>query len=271
MCILLFNNKIKLDKLTDVMSTKVNKNVKLDTKISIPEGYVGLIYYKDHYLYTIESGEYKLNNKNFEKLIIKNERRNKKSKRKNYNFNLHFINTKELNISFEFKVITSFKQKSKYLLTSTYAITNPKAFASELLTTWYKTTNNRTNSYITSWFKELADIILRKFDKTSISNNDFLKEYANKFFKKYGVTVNSISLSTDNSSFFTPRTTTKEELKDNIDTPIIQPNDNTVYFNNDIIKQRYNYCHKCQAKIIDGSVFCLKCGERITNNANTDK
>lgn len=254
MCILFFNNKIKLDKLTDVMSSKINKNVKPDTKIIIPENFIGLIYYKDCYLNSLQSGEYKLNESNFPKVIKKNERRNRKRKKENYNFNIHFINTNTLSISFEFKAITSFKQKSKYFLTATYSISNPKTFANELLITWYKTTNNRTLSYIKSWFKDFSSYLIKKLDASHISNDEYLKDFSNKFFKKYGIYINSISLNTNKSNFFTTNSSTqKQEIQEQSYITHIQEKPTT----NEI------FCPKCQAKIINGSKFCVRCGEKI--------
>lgn len=253
MCILFFNSKIKLDKLTDIMTTKVNKNIKLDTKISVPNGYIALVYYKDHYLYTLETGEYKLDIKQFEKLINKNSKRNKKKKKPTLNFNLHYITKKELNISFDFKAITSIKEKSKYSLNACYTISNPKVFAKELLITWYKTTNSRTISYIHSWFKDLSEYILRKYTKLTLSNNENLKEFSNKYFKKYGITLNSINLSSNKTIFFEPINTQKIEEKQSID--------NT--FNTAPKKSNDTYCPKCQAKLIQGSVFCVRCGQKI--------
>ena len=255
MCILFFNNKIKLDKLTDIMSSKINKNIKMDTKISIPEEFVGLVYYKDIFLFTLDSGEYKLDKKEFDKVISKNLRRNKNKKKPNFNFNVHYVTKKELSISYDFKAITSFKQKDKYKITCYYSITNPKLFANELLITWYKTTNTRTIAYINSWFKEFSEYFVRKFDKSRLSDNMFLKEFANKFFKKYGVTIHSISISNNKSNFFeTVPTQQKQITNQTIASKIktLNPSD--------------RYCHKCQAKVVQCSAFCVRCGEKINTN-----
>ena len=257
MCSLFFKNKIMLDNLTDIMSTRINKNIKLDTKIFIPDDFVGLVYYKDCFLFSLESGEYKLDKKTFEKVIEKNKKRNRNIKKPTYNFNLHYVSTKDLNISMQFNAVMSFKDKSKYNLIANYSISNPLVFSKELLTTWYKTTNKRTISYIHSWFKEFSEYLVKKYDKTQLNNTENLTNFANKFFKKYGITINTIKVSNNKSSFFEPLNTQPKSEK--IET-------NNISFNSFQQNSNEHYCPRCQAKLIQGSIYCVRCGEKLKNS-----
>lgn len=254
MCIIFFNKKIKLDKLTDIMSTKVVKNIKMDTKISIPNDFVALIYYKDCYLFSLDSGEYKFDKNTFGKVIEKNKRRNRNIKKPTFNFNLHFISTKDFNINMQFKAINSFKDKNKYSLSANYSILNPLAFSKEILITWYKTTNNRTLSYIKDWFKEFSEYLVRKYDKVNLNNSQMLLTFSNRFFKKLGISINNIRVSSNKSTFFEP-----------INTPITNEKveNNNVSFNSQSNNEKY--CPKCQAKLIQGSAYCVRCGHSLQN------
>lgn len=261
MCIILFNKKIKLNQLDDVMSTKVNKNIKGETKISIPDNFVALVYYKDCYLFSLNTGEYKLESDDFKKVIKRNERKNRKRKKSLYSFNIHYINITSQSLVLEFKSITSFKNKKKYYLNASYYISNPKSFANELLITWYKTTNNRTIAYINSWFKEFFENAFRKRDKISFSNNELLREYANKYFKKFGITIQSISISPEQTKTFTTE-------QPNV---IKEVNLNQENYTINKVEPKSYYCNKCQAKIISNSAFCVRCGEKININNITFK
>lgn len=249
MCIL-FKKKIKLEKNTDIMSSKINKNIKEDTKIIIPENYVGIFYYKDKFLFSLNTGEYKLTDPALNKILDKNLKRNKKNKKPNYNFNVHFVNIKELNFNMELKALTSLKEKAQYSFSANYTINNPEKFATELLTTWYKTTNKRTINYINNWFKEFCNLALKKHHKQAL-NNAFLTDKANSYFKKYGIKINQATLTNASSNFFA----VQENIVNN---KLTNKNEQQINIG--------KFCPHCQYKILDGAEFCLNCGKKLKEN-----
>lgn len=259
MCFLIFNKKIKLNNTTDIMSSIVNKNVKLETVINIPNDYVGLIFYRDKYIITLPAGNHKLQGDTFFELFEKNKRKNKNAKTPTYNFNIHYISTSRHNIEFTFTHLSSFKQKEEYFFTTLYEIENPRAFAKELLTTWYKTTNNRTLSYIKSWFKDFCYYVMeKKFDNDKSFHLQLLT-LANKYFKKYGLNIIDIKLkiNSENQVKESFKEVNKEE---NLNSP-------KLYINSpqNLIDKSEKYCSNCQSRINLGSDFCSNCGYKLTN------
>jgi len=268
------NNKIKIANNTDIMSSTIITNAKLDTKIEIPEGFIGLIYYREKHLFSLPEGSYNLKDENFLLVRDKNAMHNRKKKKQLYNFIIHFVTTNDSDIEISCNRLTDYKQKSNYILKSNFSINNPKAFASILLTNWYKTNNKRTNSYVTNFFKEFFDYILKR--KIYKSNED-LKLVANKYFKKYGVNINRISLNILNANTFIPQPL--NEIED-ANAPLIQQTPTEIIeqkplifsenkqlvFNTPKLENKDRFCPKCQSKQIDGSPYCHICGTKNNNN-----
>lgn len=277
MCFWWTNNKIKLNNNLDIMSTIVNKNVKLDTKISVPNNFVGLVYYNDRYLFTLQEGEYKFQGDTFYKVVEKNARRNKNIKKPSYIFNLHYVNISRQKIETSINIQVAFKHKECFVLSCIYEINSPTKFADEILTTWYKTTNKRTEKIVKELFGEFCFEFLRKRLKKNIDLNSQLKVTAQKHFKNYGINICEINLTKYNENgkvvnFF--------EDNSNSHVPYINPNSNN---NSNQIESNETrpsipslqqdgfstlttvkkYCPNCQAERIEDADFCHKCGYRF--------
>lgn len=246
------SKKINLQNLNDTMSSVVNKKIKFDTKIEIPQNFVGLFYYKDKYIMSLNSGEYKFQGDLFYKLVEKNRKHNQDlNKQPKFDFNLHYVSTNNQNIKITMKKFVGFSKRITYSLNANYNIFDSKTFASHILLTWYKTTNDRTLSIINCWFKEFLEYCNSKKYKI----NGSLEENANKYFKKYGIIINNIKINSDNkieNNFFnnsadppTSETIFQQQLQ------------NT---NLNISVDHDRYCPNCQSKLIEGSLFCHKCG-----------
>ncbi len=255
MCFWWYNKKIELSDSSDIMTTAVNKNVKLDTMIDVPNNFVGLVYYSDKYLFTLHSGEHKFQGDTFYKVVEKNARRNKQYKKPLYNFNIHYINMSRQKIDTSIFVKATFKQKEQYNLSAVYEIQDAKKFADEILLTWYKTTNKRTLRIVNSLFAEFAYSFLRKKLKDDKPLSEQLHTFAEKHFKPYGIAICEISLTKlgENVSMFFDTTT---PFIDNQSKPV-EPN------NLPQIEPAKKYCPNCQSAIIDGADFCHKCGYRF--------
>lgn len=257
MCIFFKNKKIELVNSQDIMTTLVNKNIKLDTKISIPNNFIGLIYYGDKYLFSLPANEYKFQGDRFYKVIEKNARRNKKIKKPTYNFNLHYVNVSTQKIETTLNTATIFKEVETYTTCAVYKISNPQLFAKEILATWYKTTNKRTQKIIMQMFKDFSIKFLRRKLKKNSQLTEQLSDSANKYFKQYGIDICSIEIKNINlpqSNFFTQA----EQ-----DAPLMQKSFTP---DNNIKNDSATYCPNCQSKIIEGADFCHKCGYRFTKN-----
>lgn len=262
MCILFFNNKVKLNSVKDVMSTSVNKDVKLDTKISVPENFVGLIYYSDKFLFSLPSGDYKFQIDTFNKVIKRNHKKSIDGKHAGYDFNIHYINTSRQLIELDFKAITIFGQKITYHLKSVYEIESPQTFANEILLTCYKTTNKRTLRYIREWFKDFAHDNFRKKINPGQDVYDQINEKANKYFKRYGIKICDMQIFKTN-----PNLTIEENLKYANNTNLTQNNensDNRINSVENFSKQDDKYCPNCQSKIYPNSDYCHICGYKFT-------
>ena len=255
------------------MSTVVNKNVKLDTKIDVPNNFVGLVYYTDRYLFTLQAGEYKFQGDTFYKVVEKNAKRNKDIKKPTYNFNLHYVNISRQKIETSIYIQATFKQKECYVLSCVYEIDSPTKFADEILTTWYKTTNKRTEKLVKEMFGEFCFEFLRKRLKKNLDIYSQLKESADKHFKNFGIKICEISLqkhNENNSNFFdnfaqnTTNSNTQNSRENNLSEDISNDastfNQLTSLPTSEKAKQ---YCPNCQAKKIEGADFCHKCGYRF--------
>lgn len=194
MCIFKFNKLVKVNSNQDIMSSLINKNMKLDTTIDVEYNFIGLVYFRDKFILTLPTGSYKLTDGIFHDIISKNEHKNRNNKKKLIDFNIHYINIAPQTIETQFSMLASFKHKTNYSLKAEYVISSPKIFAKELLTTWYRTTSNRTNRYIKSWFKDFSIYVARKKFKSKLNFDTQLKGYATRYFKKYGITIQEISL-----------------------------------------------------------------------------
>lgn len=200
MCIFKFNKSIKPTDTKDIMTSVVNKRLKLDTKIVVPENFVGLIFYREKYLQTLQSGEYKLQGDIFSKVFEKNLKRNKKSKKPLFDFIIHYVNTSRQKFQVECKKILAFKQVRTYNLNCVYEIENPRQFASHLLVSWFKTTNARTLKYIDGWFHEfMAKILSKKMNNLSELNSKVF-DMGVQYFKKYGINIVSMNLTSDGNA-----------------------------------------------------------------------
>ena len=259
MCFLFFKKKVKLDNPQDLMSTVVNKNIKLDTKIVIPSNFVGLIYYSDKYLFSLKQGEYKFQGDLFYKVVEKNRKRNKDNDKPTYNFNLHFVNLSRQNIELSLKYFISFKQKENINLKAVYEIEKPELFAKEILLTWYKTHNKRTLKIVTDLFKEFCYKAVKKKLSSKTDYNSQLTQLAQKYFSQYGIKICQISFNkqaNNTNNFFN----TMEQVNT---TP--EPKHEIVNTNPELFKINKNYCPNCQSEMIDGADFCHKCGYRFIN------
>lgn len=260
MCIFRFNNKIKLETLDDIMSTSINKGVKLGTKITIPQNFIGLFYYSDKYLFSLPSGEYNFQLDTFNKVIKSNRKKFNKNEKPSYDFLIHYTNLSRQKIDLDFFVTSNFKQKIKYNLKAVYEISSPQEFASEMLITWYKTTSKRTLKILNSWFKNFAIENFRKKIKQDKNLNNQILENANKYFKNYGITICDIKL-----------TKTQENLTIEENIPTTQNREEKVFINNNSqAKNSPNYpqpkklfCPNCQSKVYQNSDYCHICGYRF--------
>lgn len=259
MCFWWSNKKIQLDNSSVIMTTAVNKNVKLDTMIDVPNNFVGLVYYSDRYLFTLHSGEHKFQGDTFYKVVEKNKRRNKNYKKPLYNFNIHYINMSRQKIDTSIFVKATFKQKEQYNLSAVYEIDDAKKFADEILLTWYKTTDKRTAKIVKSLFDEFAFNFLRKRLKEGKSMDEQLLSFAEKYFRSYGIAIREISLTKSgemSSAFFDTTTPYIENSPtSNFDTPTTTPQ----------IDLPQKYCPNCQSAVIEGADFCHKCGYKFVN------
>lgn len=282
MCFWWTNNKIKLNNNLDIMSTIVNKNVKLDTKIDVPTNFVGLIYYNDRYLFTLQAGEYKFQGDTFYKVVEKNERRNKNVKKPSFNFNIHYVNISRQKIETSINIQVAFKQKECFVMSCIYEIDNPTKFADEILTTWYKTTNKRTEKLVKELFGEFCFEFLRKRLKKNVDISSQLQETASKHFKSFGIKVCEIHLqkySDSNASNFFGDTKNQNDINDTASKNYFNNSDNqnnnytsdpsSLPYNfvpnqNDVGNNRSKkYCPNCQAEKIEGADFCHKCGYKF--------
>ena len=279
MCIF-FKNKIKIANNTDIMSSTIIKNAKLDSKIEIPEGFIGLIYYYEKHLFSLPEGSYKLNDENFLLVRDKNAKRNQKKKNQNFNFNIHYVTTNDSDIEISCKKQTKLSPKQTYILRANFSISNSSTFASTLLANWYKTNNARTNKYVTIFFQEFFEYILRK---NLTTNCDQLYNTANKYFKKYGIKINCISLSNENNNSFFNQSLNNLVDANNSNLPYnqninngtspqntLQNNAKQLDFNLPKIENKVKYCPKCQSKQIEGSPYCHICGATINNLIKKD-
>lgn len=256
MCIFKFNNKIKLNSLTDIMTTSVNKAIKLDTKISIPENFVGLIYYSDKYLFSLPTGDYKFQVDTFNKVIKSNKKKFKENEKPSYNFLLHYINLSRQIIELDFSAIASFKQKVNYHLKAVYEITNPQEFASEMLITWYKTTNKRTYRILRGWFKEFAIENFRKKLKQNQNVENQILDNANKYFKRYGINICDIKIAKSGETIML------EEILPADKNPSVYPETKPI---SDVqIQERF--CPNCQSKVYQNADYCHACGYQFVKD-----
>ncbi|MBQ8430949.1 MAG: zinc ribbon domain-containing protein [Clostridia bacterium] len=252
------SKKINLKNLNDIMSSTIHKNIKFDTKIEIPENFIGLFYYKDKFILSLNSGEYKFQGDLFYKIVEKNRKHNQDpNKQPKFNFNLHYISLQNQEIEFSIKKFVSFSKRLEYTIKANYRICENKNFANEILLTWFKTTNERTLSYINNWFKDFLDYYLSK--KYKAEGN--VEETANKYFKKYGIIINKIEIKSNNNienNFFnhTIDNSQCEQL----------PTQQINYKKLDVSSSEH-FCSNCQCKLIEGSIFCHKCG--YFNNKNS--
>ena len=282
MCFWWTNNKIKLNNNLDIMSTVVNKNVKLDTKIDVPTNFVGLIYYNDKYLFTLQSGEYKFQGDTFYKVVEKNERRNRNIKKPSFNFNIHYINISRQKIETSIYIQVAFKQKECYVMSCIYEIDNPTKFADEILATWYKTTNKRTEKLIKELFGEFCFEFLRKRLKKNIDISSQLQETASKHFKSFGIKICEIQLrkhSENNTANFFDITDNQNDINSANHKNFYNNSNNQSYGNADTFNQSLTfpqkqnntinnqtnkkYCPNCQAEQIIDADYCSRCGYKF--------
>lgn len=256
MCIFRFNNKIKLNSLTDIMTTSVNKGVKLDTKISIPENFIGLFYYSDKYLFSLPSGDYKFQVDTFYKVIKSNKKKFKANEKPSYNFLLHYINLSRQIIELDFTSLASFKQKVNCHLKAVYEITNPQEFASEMLVTWYKTTNKRTFRILRGWFKEFAIENFRKKLKQNQNVESQILDNANKYFKRYGISICDIKIAKSGETVRLEETIPIEnhQIEYSEKKPIMD------------MQIRERFCPNCQSKTHQNADYCHVCGYQFVKD-----
>ena len=264
-----FNKKIKIKSNNEIMTSLINKNVKLETKIEIPENYVGLVYFRDYYQFTLPSGTHTMHKDTFYKIVQKNERKNRKSKKPKFDFNIHYITESDLDIEISFKRKNENNEKVVYTLNMKYKIDNALKFAKEILTTSYHTTSQRTLNIIHEWVDEFCNHIFNKrLSIQELSNK--LKSYADKYFKHYGLNVIEIKLTGDNKvrlydnitgDISTPLFPNQESISNSTQQEIPNSIQSQLTFNTPIDNSKY--CPRCQAKLLENAFYCLRCGHKI--------
>jgi len=254
-----FKKNIEITNNNEIMTSLINKNVKPETKIVVPENYAGLVYFRDYYQFTLFAGEYTIHKDTFYQIVQKNEKKNRNRKKPRFDFNIHYISKANLPMEFTLKKKSSFKQKQEFNIKAVYKIEDEKKFAKEILATCYYTNSRRTFNIVYEWFLDFANKLLNK----KLTNNfeSKLKEYADKYFKKYGLNIVEISMNglKSKNSFFDYSQQSNLENQTLITNKTQNPNFTTNIQENNSSK----YCPNCQSKVIENSPFCVHCGKKL--------
>lgn len=270
-----FNKKIKLKNTDEIMTTLINKNVKLETKIEIPDNYVGLVYYHDYFQFSLPAGTHTMHKDSFYQIVKKNEKKNKASKKPTFNFNIHYVSLNDMEMEIAYQKKNKSRQKVNCVLAIKFKIDQAETFAKEILATSYRTTTDRTSRYLHDWFKQFAS----KVNFKNITDKQKLIQSATKFFKNYGISILDVSLKTDainrlysdNSNDNSHENMEIASFSSSNNTSSLNDSQNNMLPNNsnngslpqNVVQQNVRFCPRCQSKLLDGSTYCLRCGFKV--------
>lgn len=259
-----FNKSIPVP--TDVhkglMSNSLCRGVRLGTKIDVPKDTTCFVNYKDKTYKVLEHGTYTLNDSLLQDLY---EKQSKGRKIKKLNIDFFFVNKRRVTISSKFKDRIPVNKRMTIFnvnISTTITVYNPEILAKFML----RDVATITAEQSTQLFSDYIEIFTRNYLlKVNLTNyelpNDVINTYRDKLTKylhKMGVTLIELGVSIgsrnapEKTNFFNHLDIIDSKEKANSNSP-------TTVINGESGK----YCTNCNIKLIDGSIFCHRCGQII--------
>ena len=267
--------------------------VKTNSKIIIPKNVIGFVSYKDKVYLEMPEGEYTINKENLPDLY-KRQGGNKRTL-KHIKLDFFFINTKAFDINFSYtdKIPVNAKNvKFKINVALNCGVINVNKFYDFVLGFLSTTSAVETESLIVNFTQEFLMKQFLKLNLTDINLPDIfvsmLEEKLIKFMEKMSLKLNTFKISIEpklkaknntyvseqkKSSFFEPL---EESLSANVDQSTKDDyNTNniadsiTINVGDNVIKQqpeqfsKPEICPFCSRRLISGSAFCHRCGNKI--------
>ena len=257
------------------------KPLKLGYTITVPEGRMCYICYRDNVYYSYQSGKYTLDYESIPKLLAKQERRSlfsskKKDNRvKRFTADFYFPKIKEsgmLEYTFNWKNFR-LEDKTKTDLSVSLAVYfemfDARKFMDALLVELAIIRAGDARKFLNNWIKEDCreyiylnplQNITAKYDRDYA--NKFQK-YLNKEYNAIGINITSLEIGFAGSRSYEPQIVDLPSIaKIQEDNPKLKA-DNLpkIEQNNPTAKKKY--CPRCQTEIIENAVYCHKCGLKM--------
>ena len=274
-----FKSKVNVlpNDIEKALMSSVFVEIKLGSKIVVPNNVVCFVSYKDKIYLTLKEGTYSLDENNINALIIKQKRN--KSKIKTIKLDLFFVNKSVFNENSSFTInypINKQKTKVRFEYLLSLNIEDENKFKTLILSELALPDANSSKKVLFGYVDEfIYNFFLRK-NLTSVNlpfeMSDNLKTKLTKFLLKLGVKLNKFELKlypanskiNKNKLFF-------ETLEANTNDSSNQKSnsvqvDNLTKTLDRADSSNYNsdsFCPNCKIKRIKNSQFCHKCGYKF--------
>lgn len=257
---------------------------KVGTKLTIPNNCVCFLSYKDKVYLKLTEGTTILNQDSIPALHLKQAKR--KNKIKKYAIDLFFINTSSFSFSLEYLDKIPVQSKLTKIIFSynfDLSIVDSNKFFDFVTGNVAFTNSNITENLVL----DIIEQFLRRYflHKTLESSNisldmkEDINNRLNKHVQKIGLQLKNFTLKTYNvkgksnqpvstpdqqSIFSTPKDNKPIDEKPNLsyDTNI-QSIEKTAPQDSNQINESNGLCPKCKSKIVNGAIFCHRCGYRF--------
>lgn len=244
--------------------------VKLNSKIILPENVVCFVTYKDKLYLTLSTGEYEFNTATIPE-IYKKQAKNEKLKK--LLLDLFFVNLKEFNYDFSLNEKIKINRDEAHLkfdILSKYKVKNPNEIFKYIQNEFEIPTSKDSNDCIDYLIKDITEKQINKTKFTeptlSITQAEAISEKVKKEFLKIGIEITSFYISLTNKPSENPieknieMPKVEEQPKEIINTTFTLPIDQ-------IEKKAYTEettqktCPNCGIKLIPNAMFCHRCGK----------
>ena len=256
--------------------------IKLGEKISIPENCICLVTYKDKVYNTLQTGNHTLNKELLLDLYQKQLKKQNELIKLKVDF--FFINTKAFTYSFDYFDKVPINNKLSKILFNVKININVEQhdlFSSNILSEFASVSALSCEQLILDYVQILIKqfFLHKELDNFSIpeSTHEEIKEKLTKQLKKIGLSLNLLKVSiTSNNKESKTNLAIKQNHQENI---MMGKENKTNYLTQNTIDQTENkyyneensitknkpltHCPKCNCKVINGSLYCHRCGNYL--------